>query len=402
MRNFARGLVTLAIVAVPCLRGDACTTAVISGAVAADGRPILWKNRDADDLHNQVVYRADGRFAYIGIVNQADTAGLEVWAGINEAGFAIMNSASYNLEEMDSVAEGQMMKVALQSCRTVADFQRLLDITNTGVRSTTANFGVIDAEGGAAIFETGASGYTRFDASTAPTGVLVRTNYSDSGDSTLGSGLTRRARAEALIRQLQGAGRLTARHLFAHVCRDVANANTGSDPLAAKPPEARFAYVGDSINRDITASAVVFVGVRAAENPLTSTAWVILGQPVTGAAVPLWVHAGSVPDAVAAGKDPAPLNAAFDRIRGLLFPSRRGELKRYLEISGLTDGSHGVHAPLLDVESSNFETADSTLDRWRSVLPPPSEAAGLQTTLAGRTLKASQDLAAAREGATAP
>ena len=41
---------------------SACTTAVVSGKATADGRPLLWKNRDADDLHNQAVYRDDGYF----------------------------------------------------------------------------------------------------------------------------------------------------------------------------------------------------------------------------------------------------------------------------------------------------------------------------------------------------
>lgn len=396
MKKLTAALFTFASVLLPVERAAACTTAVIGGGATVDGRPILWKNRDADDLHNQVVYRADGRFAYVGIVNQADTAGLDVWAGINEVGLAIMNSASYNLDDLESVAEGQLMKVALQSCRTVADFQALLEVTNTGRRSTTANFGVIDAEGGAAIFETGTAGYRRFDAAASPGNVLVRTNYSDSGDASRGSGLTRRARAEFLIRSLQEAGQLDARRLLARVCRDVANANTGADPLAGEPASARFAYVGDSINRDITASTAVFVGVRAGENPLTSTAWVILGQPVTGAAVPLWVHAGAVPDALAAGKVPAPLNAAFDRLRELLYPSRRGEMKRYLEVAGLTAPTRGILPALLALEAASFDVAGEALERWRRSVPVPAAMAEVQTMLAERTLSAARELAVSR------
>lgn len=32
----------------------ACTSAVVSGKVTPDGRPLLWKNRDTDYLRNQV------------------------------------------------------------------------------------------------------------------------------------------------------------------------------------------------------------------------------------------------------------------------------------------------------------------------------------------------------------
>ena len=65
----------------------------------------------------------------------------------------------------------------------------------------------------------------------------------------------------------------------------------------------------------------MFHGAAAGEDPRLATMWVILGQPITGVAVPLWVAAGAVPAQLAVGKDPAPLNVAFDRVRELLFPS---------------------------------------------------------------------------------
>ena len=155
-RDLASAVLSVAIAAMAVPRAAApCTTAVISGKATADGRPILWKSRDASDLHNQVVRRDDGRYAYLGVVNQGDALGMEIWAGINDAGFAIMNSASYNLDDKETLAEGAIMKLALQSCRTLADFQALLEASNATGRDTTANFGVIDAAGGAAYFETG-------------------------------------------------------------------------------------------------------------------------------------------------------------------------------------------------------------------------------------------------------
>ena len=33
---------------------NACTSAIISGKVTPDGRPIMWKNRDAENLKNCV------------------------------------------------------------------------------------------------------------------------------------------------------------------------------------------------------------------------------------------------------------------------------------------------------------------------------------------------------------
>ena len=269
-RDLASAVLSVAIAAMAVPHAaESCTTAVISGKVTADGRPLLWKSRDAGDLHNQVVRRDDGRYPYLGVVNQGDALGMEIWAGINAAGFAIMNSASYNLDDKETIAEGAIMKLALQSCRTVAEFQALLDASNATGRDTTANFGVIDAAGGAAYFETGLKTYVRYNAADpaqAPGGYLIRTNYSESGDRSLGSGILRAERAEALFSQILAGGRMDVATLLGRVARDVANAATSQFPLA---PEyaAPFAYIGDSISRADTVSAAVFHGVAAGENP---------------------------------------------------------------------------------------------------------------------------------------
>jgi hypothetical protein len=381
--------VIVAVVAVvaPAPPAAACTTAVISGAATPDGRPLLWKNRDTDDRHNQVVYRDDGRYPYLGVVNQRDAVGLEIWAGVNAEGFAIMNSASYNLDEGDTEDEGRFMKVALQSCRTVGEFQALLEATNEPGRSTTANFGVIDAHGGAATFETGLHDFKRFDATdpaVAPQGWIVRTNYSEGGDAKLGSGLIRAERARALVGALAASGRLTASTLLTEVARDVANARIGQFP--GRPGAAEWAYTGDSINRDITASVVLFAGVKPGEDPRLATMWVILGQPVTGAAVPLWVAAAAVPAELAVRKDPAPLNAACDRVRGLLVPTWRGDLKRYLHVPTLVDPQRGVLAALLPREAANFAAATAAVERWRAARPSPADVLAFEGELAKATL----------------
>ncbi len=72
------------------------------------------------------------------------------------------------------------MKRALETCKTVADFEALLEATNATGRSTTANYGVIDALGGAAMFETGPNTFSKFDANDetiAPKGYIVRSNF---------------------------------------------------------------------------------------------------------------------------------------------------------------------------------------------------------------------------------
>ncbi|MBP7866176.1 MAG: hypothetical protein KA419_09520 [Acidobacteria bacterium] len=371
----------------------ACTTAVISGAATADGRPILWKNRDADDLHNELFYGADGRYAYVGVVNHGDADGLQIWAGLNEKGFAVMNSASYNLgDNEDTKAEGMFMKRALQCCATVEDFQALLERGNDGLRDVAANFGVIDARGGAAFFETCNGTYKRYDATDpaqAPRGFLVRSNYSHSGKPDKGTGFLREARALRLITDLADAKNLTPRSLLSDVCRDVANPHIGSDPnTESKSGDPEYAYVGDSIARQDTSSVFVAAGVKAGEDPVLATAWVVLGLPTTGAAVPVWVGAGSVPPQAAASRKNAPLNEAFARIGRWLCPDQRGDLRRYIRRDRWSDPGGGVRALLFRVEAESFRKVEAQLAAWRKETPTADGMAGFQNAVARDTLAA--------------
>jgi hypothetical protein len=368
--------------------GHACTTAVVSGTAAANGRPLLWKNRDAENKQNQVIYDDTGRYPFVGVVNSGDLAGFEVWAGINAKGFAIMNAASYNLAKTDSTAEGLLMRLALQSCATIEEFQALLEKTNGG-RDVTANFGVIDARGGAAIFETSRTAFKRFDATDpagAPAGFIVRTNYSDSGDADAGSGMLRRARATSLLDALVAAKSLTAATLLAGPARDVANVEIGSYPAQGLPAGARFAYTADSVCRYDTASAVVFEGVRPGEDPLLSTMWVIPGEPITGAAVPVWVRAAAVPSALAAASGASPMTKALDAVRTLFYPETRGELKKFISVAAFTAGPGAVLPRLLADEGENFRLADAARARLLAQTPAPQEVQRLEDELAARTL----------------
>jgi hypothetical protein len=389
-------LVTVSLVACLAMATPAvpCTTAVIAGSATADGRPLLWKNRDADDKRNQAVYDATGRYAFVGLVNGGDVAALEVWSGINAAGLAIMNAASYNLDKGESAGEGQLMRLVLQSCATVEEFQALLERTNAPGRDVDANFGVIDARGGAAYFETGRHAFARFDATdpkTAPTGVLVRTNYSDSGDPEEGSGILRRERATALIERLRAGGKLTATTLLADVARDVANPHIGFS--GAPGGAVRFACTADSVCRFDTASASVFVGVRGGEDPLLATAWFITGQPVTGAAVPVWVRAAAIPDEISVRQGASVMTQACDAVRARLYPQTRGELKRYIDAAALAGPSPAIVARLVGAEGRSFDRVQAALASWRVHPPSPPEVAALQAEIAAATIAAVRTVA---------
>lgn len=55
----------------------ACTSAVVSGKVTPDGRPLLWKNRDTDYLRNHVAYIKGEKYNFIADVNSANFPALK-------------------------------------------------------------------------------------------------------------------------------------------------------------------------------------------------------------------------------------------------------------------------------------------------------------------------------------
>ena len=129
----------------------ACTTAIVRAGASASGRPMIWKQRDAEERNNYVKHFQGPRYAFTGIVDKGRED--QVWDGANEAGFLIANNLSYNLRP-DSLAgrkmrAGVVMKEALGRCRTVDEFEDYLK-EMPEPRYVTANFAVADAAGGAA------------------------------------------------------------------------------------------------------------------------------------------------------------------------------------------------------------------------------------------------------------
>lgn len=289
----------------------ACTTAVISGKATIDGRPILWKNRDTtSSIHNEVALFEEGKYKAIGIVNAGNRGA--IWMGMNEAGFCIENSVSRDLSvqgEGKGPGNGGLMKKALQTCATVEDFVKLLEETNQSGRSTVANFGVIDASGGAALFETGPKSYKKFDANDpeiAPNGYVVRSNFSTTGRNLdanptpeeLGEiySAERYLRACSLMK-IEDGSKLSVEHVVRRCTRDMA-AIDGPHPGTVNSPEGKLPETiatTNTISRTTTVSAAVFQGVLPGEDASLTTMWAILGDPKFSIAVPCWV-AGGVAD----------------------------------------------------------------------------------------------------------
>jgi hypothetical protein len=285
-----------------------CTTGVVSSGASANGRPLLWKNRDLGGGFNQEFhYIDDGRIPFIsvtysGVVNQH-------YGGVNAVGFAVENSNSYNLGPVPNSNgwgsgddDGFIQHLALATCRTVDDFQELLDSSNAAGRRLNSNYGAIDAFGGAAIFETSGFWYSRCDAVDAPGGWLVRSNYSYAGgDSTRNYdwGPNRHDTAFRLFKRGEIEGNLTAEYILQTVARNLYHFELDPYPLPYEGYSGNLPYGcisnAETVGRFTTRSVLVVEGVPAGGNPDEAVLWAVCGSPLSAIATPLWVRAGNVP-----------------------------------------------------------------------------------------------------------
>ncbi len=354
---------------------EECTIGVASGAATEDGRPLLWKTRDyISRPDNEVTYNTTMEYAFVAVVN---ARGTQPWMGLNDQGFAIINSTSSDLPGgSGSISNGELMKIALGNCASVAEFEKFLLKTNDDDRSTQANFGVIDASGAAAIFETGGDVYWKFDANdstVAPDGIVLRTNFAFNGAAKNGLNnsiysIERYRRQDILINDFHDGDSLNYRSILRYQMRDFAYSNGDPVPVpfsdqwqSNRPYGYIFAY--RCICRSTSISAAVIQGVLPDESPLLSTMWTILGQPATAVAVPYW-PVGDTP-AEADGPSTAPLCNIANQFRALLFDYSPNT--NYIDSYKLRDGNGGgLWSMTFPAEDSIFSVAERNLAQWRS------------------------------------
>lgn len=266
----------------------ACTSFIISGNSTPTGRPLMFKHRDTGELNNRIAYFEGEKYNFIGLVN-SPSLDKEVWAGMNEAGLCIMNTASYNLRE-DSLdcrmdREGEMMYQVLGNCATLIDFEEWLK-TYFQPWGVEANFGLIDAEGGAAYYEINNFEWKKYDVNTMSEGYRVVTNFSESGRYMDYAGWERYLTATAIMKEnfssTHPMSPNEALDLFSrqyrHELLDVCYGGTNT-------PE--YAVDQDFIPRRITSAVVVFEGVDSPADARKTVMWTALGYPACAVAIPL-------------------------------------------------------------------------------------------------------------------
>ena len=258
----------------------ACTSAIVSGKATASGRPILWKHRDTGAPQNFVAKIApeNGNHGFVAVFNDGDSLFTEAWMGMNDAGFAIMNTASYNLMPDTATVkdrEGIVMKLALQTCVTLEDFEALLQSLPKPL-GVQANFGVLDANGRGAYYETDDFAFTRFLVDDTEAGYIIRTNYSHSGDSVSGYGYIREANALALTADA-AANRSFSPELFTEgLSRSFYHSLLDKDFMATGDT---WAVDQDFIPRNISTASVAIEGMLPGEDASAMTMWTAIGYP---------------------------------------------------------------------------------------------------------------------------
>ncbi|MDZ7634539.1 MAG: hypothetical protein U5L72_08925 [Bacteroidales bacterium] len=269
--------------------------------------------------------------------------------GFNSAGFAIINSAAYNNNSGDTTKfadqEGVVMKLALMSCATLADFEKMLTDMPKPL-GVDANFGVIDAKGGAAYYETGNFGFKKIDANDpalAPYGLLIRTNHSFTGTTDVGGGYIRFAAASEALNLALAQKKLDPQYLVNAISRNLKHSLTGVDLRADLPADAAtttFRNFEDFIPRTSSASVMMVVGAAKGEDPDNAMMWTLTGFPLTAMAVPVWVSAGkSLPQVVSMKENMhAPLCDAAMTLKRQLFPITRGSGGKYMNVALLLNG----------------------------------------------------------------
>lgn len=373
-----------------------CTVAVVSGKATINGRPLLWKNRDTLNPDNKVVFIQGERYEFLAVVNSNDTEAVHVWQGINTQGFAIMNSLARDMVSNSSsskppqriqgmevsgfIENGIFMRKALGQCADVEEFEKLLVETN-GKRMVAANYGVIDASGSACFFETGAESFTKFDANdpkVAPQGYIVRTNFAFTAkEKKDGSGYIRFERVSSLFQRAAAEGRLDYRFILQEAARDLVNEKLHSNPLAHTGPHDLAAplYIraNDTLNRISTMSVSVFQGAPSPDKAYLTTMWTLLGQPICGVAVPMWVYAGGVPEEMT-GAETAPMNDLAKKLVVHLYPDPRANMKQYLSVTRLLSyGGSGFLNRLYKIENQVMADTEKQLQKWQDAKPTKQE-----------------------------
>lgn len=357
----------------------ACTAAIFTGKVTPDGRPLMWKHRDNDINDVCVEYIKGAKYNFIALMNSGRKSKY-AWGGTNDAGFSIMNTASYNLnynvESNNPYPDGEnVMYRALSTCASLEDFEKMLTNEYQGTRNE-SNFAVIDANGGAAYYEVGIEGWTKIDVNDpkiAPQGCLVYANHSYTGKLNDGAGYIRYTTADHLVKAHIGrAGEFTPQWIFQNLSRSFYHSLLGVDLVKDTEMTERgsgWFFAQDFIPRLSSTSAIVLQGVKKGENPANSMMWTVLGYPPVSVAIPMFIKAGENQPTwmtpTADSKNSELCTMALE-LKADVFAVKRGNGDKYMNFSKIHNSKGtGYMQQLRPLENAIFEKSAKFIEENR-------------------------------------
>ncbi len=405
------------------VESEACNIAVVSGNVSATGRPFIWKNRDhANSYKHEVKYYPEviaGIGGSVRLMGETQYGlGVSVCTGgANESGFAITNTTCVDTDNdpLDAAnVNTELMDKALESCKTLEDFEALAGRFTSlwSNKNVSGIFAVIDAYGGAAIYEMWTDGngrpimYRKFNVDTGvvtdqngnlftnlrytpTTGFNNRTNSNHTeGWIEIWTDDPRELRARQLLSGMKDQGALSPRNIMRVLSKDVLGGDTTTYCTTANvqgnwdwsvdswdnPNHDGELYTRYAISRYQTSMGLVIEGAATADQAKLTTMWVALGEPSLSIFVPYFPYANTVSKyatddshtnsgyywdgvSVSTNKEPNSfLNLLFDCVQSNPFSSSRyPELNNiYKNISLYDNNGSGLGSGSYDAQSTRY------------------------------------------------
>ncbi len=375
-----RKFLTLAIAFLllfPFNEAQSCTSAIFTGKVTKDGRPLLLKHRDTGELNNRVEFFQGPKYGFLGLVDSPSEGGV-AWSGTNLVGFSIINTASYNLKDDDVPSsemdrEGELMFKALGVCKNLKDFEYFLD-TLSRPMGVEGNFGVIDAEGGAAYYEVNNHKWNKLDVNdpqVAPDGYFVVTNFSYTGREDEGMGYVRNQNTRDILKKyiVEKGGKVDPQWVFDNISRSFYHSQLDVDLRAKNPVKSGWFIDQDFVPRRSSSASMVFQGVKKGDDPSMTIMWTVLGYPPLGVAVPVFVkNCADIPHFMAKSEksNNAQMCDMVLELKKNVFPIKRGNGNKYFNFGLMYNKKKtGYSQVLKKTEDYIFETFNENIEQWR-------------------------------------
>lgn len=259
------------------------------------------------------------------------------------------------------------MRYALERCTTVDDFERVLEQLPKPL-GVEANFGVIDAQGNGAYFETGNFKWVKYDLAEEPTGILTRTNYSVSGREGQGNGYIRHDNERELLRPY-----ILERNITPATFTEVISRTFYHSRLGQNFNESGQEWIVDQdfIPRRISTASVVIEGVLPGEDPSLTTMWIALGYPPCAEVFAAWTGENGVPD-VLRGTTKNRHSVQCDLVNereAEVFSIKRGNGQHYINLSKLYNKEGTGYVQVLTRKNmKTYEEGYAELARRRAAL----------------------------------